>query len=176
VGRVGGELRTVKRGWRKLAQNFRERLRSDGPDFGRSARGKTLGQYGSARNRSRTPAAKEARFRYTAVHDSCGELEDVAADGIAYLHCCTGAGQLPGIAWIAKVIENGFAEHFRKYPKGSVTTATRYRLRQRNAETQSSQTRGNIQECSSRKKSTSSGANTFSPQRQQRRSSGQPSR
>jgi len=120
AGGVSGELRAVKRGAWKLPQGFGEGFRSDGSRFSGSATGKALGQNGGARNRSRATAAKEARFLDAAVHDSRGELEDIAADGIAYLDRRRGAGQFPRIARIAKVIENSFAEHPRKYPKAAL--------------------------------------------------------
>jgi len=47
------------------------------------------------------------------VHQQCAPIvEDVAADGIAYLDGRAGARKLPGVARVAEVIENGFAEHF----------------------------------------------------------------
>src|SRR6266852_1318428 len=44
-------------------------------------------------------------------YDAGGELEDVAADGIAYFDGGGGAGKLAGVSRVAEMIENGFAEH-----------------------------------------------------------------
>src|SRR5438876_797171 len=77
----------------------------------------------------------------TGVHDSRREPQDIPADGIAYLDRCRGAGQLPRIARIAKVIENSFAEHPRKYPKATPGLQRGTNLRQPNAETQRPQHR-----------------------------------
>src|ERR1700731_2060423 len=153
-GRVGGQLCAVEcRGW-EPSQGFGESFRREGPGLGERAAAKTLGEHRSASYRGGAPAAEEARFRDTAVRDAGGELEDVAADGIAYLDGRGCARKLAGVSRVAEVIENGFAEHEWKYPKGSAGTATQHKSRKHNAETQSSQRAEirNRQECLFHKK------------------------
>ena len=70
-------------------------------------------------------AAKKPHFRDSSFDDFCGQLEDVTADGIADLDRGGSTGQLSGIARVAKMIENGFAEHLCKYGKRSPVAATR---------------------------------------------------
>ena len=84
--RVGGELRAVKRGWRKPAEDFRERFRSDGAGFARRAAVKLLGQDGSAGDRRGTAAAEKTSLGNSAIRNSREKFEDVAAYGVAYFY------------------------------------------------------------------------------------------
>src|ERR1700730_3055652 len=119
--RVGGQLCAVEGCGREPTQGFRESFRRDGPRLGKRAAAKALGQQRSASNRGGAAATEEARFRDTTVRDARGELEDIAADGIAHLDGRGCAGKLAGVSRVAEVIENGFAEHRFEYRNALAT-------------------------------------------------------
>lgn len=117
--RVGGKLRAVERRGRKAAQHIRKRFCGDGAGFGERAATEFFGQDRSGSNRCGAAPAEKARFRNTPIHNARRYLEDVAADGIAYFDGNACARELPGVARVAEVVENGFAEHLGSIPKAA---------------------------------------------------------
>jgi len=53
----------------------------------------------------------EARACDAAIFDAHGEAEDVAAYGICHFNRRAGIGQVAGIVWSAKMVEDDFVEH-----------------------------------------------------------------
>src|SRR5260370_9517307 len=108
---MGGKLRAVVgRGW-VPAESPRERFLGKGGGLHGGAAGEFFRQNRRAGNRCRAATAEEARVRNAAVHDARRELEDVAADGVAHFDRSSGVGKRAGVARVAKMIENSFAEH-----------------------------------------------------------------
>src|SRR5713226_3946886 len=54
---------------------------------------------------------------YAASFDARGEVKNVTADWVADFDAGVRAGKFAGVARIAKMVENGVAEHQRKYGK-----------------------------------------------------------
>jgi len=106
------------------AKSFRKRVCGDVARFGETPITELLRQERRASNRRCAAAAKKPDFLNTSPGNARSQLEDVPANGIADFHGCGGAGQLSGVARIAKMIEYGFAEHLRKYGKGGAAAAT----------------------------------------------------
>jgi len=98
---------------------MRQRFRSDGAHLGERAVAQLFGHERGASYGSSATSAEEARLRDLAVHDSRGELQDIAADGIADFNRSSGVGKFASVAWIAEMLEDGFTEHRRKYGKDS---------------------------------------------------------
>ena len=71
-----------------------------------------LGQERGTGDCSRAAAAEEARLGDAAVFEANCDLENIAADGIAYFDSGIGVREFAGIAGIAKVSQYGVAEHF----------------------------------------------------------------
>lgn len=111
VDRVGSELCAVQSRRGKSTERLRDRFRGEGAGFGNRAAAELFGQEGSARNGCGAPTAQEPGLLDAAVRDSRRELQDIAANGIAYFDRGSGIGQLAGVARIAEMIENSFAEH-----------------------------------------------------------------
>jgi len=122
-------LRAVKCCSWQSAKRFRKRLRSYAAYFGERSIAQPFRQERRASNRCCTTAAEKPHFRNTSRGNARSQLEDVPADRVADLYRCSSIGQLSGVARIPKMIEYGFAEHLRKYGKGSAAAATRMRSR-----------------------------------------------
>ncbi len=108
---IGGELRAVKRRRREPAKSFGESIGRDGAEVRERTRLELFGEKRGAGDRGGAPTAKEASFRDAAVFEPGKQLQDVAANRIGYFDGSGGAGEFTRVARIAKVIENGFAEH-----------------------------------------------------------------
>jgi hypothetical protein len=72
---------------------------------------KLFGQKRSASNSSRAAATKESYFGDASRFEARKELKNISADRICNFDGRRGSGQFASVARIAKVIENGFAEH-----------------------------------------------------------------
>jgi hypothetical protein len=108
---VGGELGAVKRGGRESSESSGERVRRNGRNVGQRTGFELFGEERSASDCSRAAATEETNFGDAAVFKPSKELQDVAANGIGHFDGSGGAGEFAGVARIAEVIENGFAEH-----------------------------------------------------------------
>lgn len=111
AGRVCRELRSMKRCRRKPPERLRKGFGSDAAGFAKNPTAEFFRQQRSAGNRGRASAAEKTHFHEAALINSCRQLENVAADGIARLNRRRGPGQLSRVSRIPKMIENGFAEH-----------------------------------------------------------------
>ena len=112
---VGGELRTMKRRGREPGEGFRERLWCDGAEVRERTQLELFGEKRGAGNRGGAAAAKEASFHDAAVFEPGKQLQDVTANRISHFDRSGSAGEFTRVARIAKVIENGFAEHRSQY-------------------------------------------------------------
>ena len=108
---VGGKLCAVKGSRGQAAEGLGKRFRGDGARFGKRAAVNLLRQERGAGDGGGAAAAKKACFCDASVHDASRNLQDVAADRIAYLDCTGGITEFAHVARIAKVLENSFAEH-----------------------------------------------------------------
>jgi hypothetical protein len=109
---ISGKLRPVERRRWETPQHIGKRFRGDGTGFGKRATAESFCQDGSGSNRRGAASAEETCFRNAPFRNERRQFEDVATDGVAHLHGDTRAGKLPGVARVAEVVENGFAEHF----------------------------------------------------------------
>src|SRR5438552_11946560 len=102
----------MKRGRGKASQRVGKLVRRKRACLGKRAAAQMLGEERSAGDRGCTPATKETHLGKAAVFHARGEFQDVAADGIRDFDGRGGVRKLAGIARLAEMIENGFAEHF----------------------------------------------------------------
>lgn len=110
---------------RQPAESLGKRFGGDGARLGKPTPLELFGKERRAGNGCRASAAKKSCFPDTAVDDRSEQLEDIAANGIADFCDGTSSGKFAGVARIAEVIENGFAEHLREYDKGDARIAMR---------------------------------------------------
>ena len=96
---------------RQAAERYRETFRRQRAGLGDRAPTDLHGEQRRAGYRGSATAAEEARLSDMSVHDPRGELEDVAADGIAHFDGGSGVGKFAGVSRVAEVIENSVAEH-----------------------------------------------------------------
>jgi hypothetical protein len=113
--RVGGKFGAVKCCSGESAKRLRKRLRGERARFRKCSVAQLLRKQRSAGNRCGAAAAQKTGFNDPFAFDPHGELQNVAANGIADLHFGVGAGQFAGVARILKVVENGVAEHQQEY-------------------------------------------------------------
>ena len=116
---VSSKLRAVESRWRKISQRRGKRFGSDRPSFCRCAASKLFCQERRACDSCGATTAEEAGLSDSTRFEVRKELQDVPANWIRNFNGCRGPGKFAGVARIAKVIENGFAEHFLKYRKGT---------------------------------------------------------
>jgi hypothetical protein len=112
---VGRELRAVKRRSREASKSKRQGLRSDRARFAERFSAELLGQKRSASDRRGASAAEEARFGDAIPFHANRKLKNVAADRVADFHGGVGRRKFAGVARVAEMIEDGVAEHLRKY-------------------------------------------------------------
>jgi len=108
---VSGELCAMEGCRRKSAERLGKKIGGDRAGLGGRAAAEFFGEEGGAGNGGGATAAEEAGLDDMTIHDARGQLEDVAADGIACFHRCRRAGKFASVARVAEVIENGLAEH-----------------------------------------------------------------
>jgi len=108
---VSGELCAMEGCRRKSAERLGKKIGGDRAGLGGRAAAEFFGEEGGAGNGGGAATAEEAGFGDVTIHDACGQLEDIAANGVADFYYCGRAGKFPGVARVAEVIENGLAEH-----------------------------------------------------------------
>src|SRR5260370_39732718 len=116
------ELAAVKRRGRQLAKRRGDLLVRNLAGLGKRSSCEQFGEKRTAGDRRHAAAGLETGLGDAAVFQANGELEDVAASGIADLNDGRCAGKLSGIARVLEVLENNGAVHAKKYPKPAAYT------------------------------------------------------
>ena len=133
TNRVGGKLRAVKSGLGKAAERCGKRFGRDLTGFRECAATELLGDKRSAGDGRCAAAAQKTRFSNPARFEPREEFENITTNGIGRFDGCSSAGQFAGVARIAEVIENGFAEHGRSMAKRVAQVQRGAKPRRRNS-------------------------------------------
>ena len=86
-------------------------LGGDGANFGGGFGEKRVGESGAAGDGGNAALGFETGGGDAAVIEADGEAEDVSADRICHFNRRGGVGQVAGVVWGAKVVEDNFVEH-----------------------------------------------------------------
>jgi hypothetical protein len=112
---VDGELGGVKSCWSQPPEILGEGFGRDRTYFRKRPAGELFGQERGTGDGGGAAAAEKLGFGDAVAFEADGELEDIAADGIADFHFCRRVSEDSRVPRITEMIEYAFAEHYRKY-------------------------------------------------------------
>ena len=100
---------------RKASKHLGNLIRRNTTELVRSFTDREFGEHRTAGDRRHATLRLEPDRRDRPALHANREPQNVPADGIGHLHHRRGIGQVPRVAGVPKMVENGFVEHQSEY-------------------------------------------------------------